>query len=68
VEESELEALVGAITSIETKNDYVDIVNRYGIRRTNPEFWRRIDHFTAGFRERSPVEFGVLDLNKYENK
>ncbi len=68
VEESELDALVGAITSIETKNDYVDIVNRYGIRRTNPDFWRRIDQFTAGFRERSPVEFGVLDLNKYENK
>ncbi|MFT6100539.1 MAG: hypothetical protein ACJAYF_003097 [Arenicella sp.] len=68
VEESGLDALVAAITSIKTKNDYVDIVNRYGIRRTNPDFWRRIDQFTAGFRERSPVEFGVLDLNKYENK
>jgi hypothetical protein len=68
VEDSELDALVAAIKSMKSKNDYVELVNRYGIRRTSPDFWQRIDQFTAGFRERSPINFGVLDLNKYENK
>jgi hypothetical protein len=68
VDESKLEAFVTAIQSLETEKDYIQLIDQYGIRRTTADFWQTLDQFTAGFRERSPIEFGVLDLNKYQNK
>nr|WP_314481649.1 fatty acid cis/trans isomerase [uncultured Pseudomonas sp.] len=43
------------------------IVERWGIRRTHPQFWRYFHDLSAFIQETDPVEAGVLDMNRYEN-
>jgi len=40
---------------------------RWGIRRASPRFWEFFDRAHADFRKRQPTEFGIFDLNRYEN-
>jgi hypothetical protein len=39
----------------------------YGIRRTNPEIWQYYDWFNKKYRDESPDNWGIFDLNRYEN-
>ncbi|WP_339531319.1 fatty acid cis/trans isomerase [Pseudomonas mucidolens] len=43
------------------------IVERWGIRRSHPQFWRYFHDLSRYIRETAPVEEGVLDMNRYEN-
>ena len=43
------------------------IVERWGIRRTHPQFWQHFHDLTAHIREHAPLEAGVLDMNRYQN-
>ncbi len=43
------------------------LVERWGIRRTHPQFWRYFHDLSAYIRETEPVEAGVLDMNRYQN-
>ena len=43
------------------------IVDRWGIRRSHPQFWQYFHDLTEYIRETEPVEAGVLDMNRYEN-
>jgi hypothetical protein len=43
------------------------VVERWGIRRTNPQFWLYFHDLSAYLEQTNPVEAGVLDMNRYEN-
>ena len=43
------------------------IVERWGIRRSHPQFWEYFHDLSQYIRETTPVEEGVLDMNRYEN-
>jgi hypothetical protein len=43
------------------------IVDRWGIRRSHPQFWQYFHDLTQYIRDTEPVEAGVLDMNRYEN-
>jgi hypothetical protein len=43
------------------------VVERWGIRRSHPEFWRYFHDLSAYIRETEPSEAGVLGMNRYEN-
>ena len=43
------------------------IVERWGIRRSHPEFWRYFHDLAEHIRETQPLEAGVLDMNRYQN-
>ena len=43
------------------------IVERWGIRRSHPQFWRYFHDQTRFLEETDPMEAGVLDMNRYEN-
>ncbi len=58
------------VTAMEQARDakaFEKIVERWGIRRTHPQFWQYFHDLTAHIREHEPVEAGVLDMNRYEN-
>ena len=40
---------------------------RFGIARSNPNFWKSYDWFVQNFAKVDPVEAGVIDLNRYGN-
>jgi len=68
VDESELTEFVDAISALQTEEDYSQLLDRYGVRRTNPEFWSNSDTFHFAYQQQSPLEFGILDYNRLENR
>ncbi|WP_455827039.1 fatty acid cis/trans isomerase [Pseudomonas graminis] len=43
------------------------VVDRWGVRRSHPLFWQYFHDLSQYIRETTPVEEGVLDMNRYEN-
>ena len=43
------------------------IVERWGIRRSHPQFWQYFHDISTYIRETAPIEEGVMDMNRYEN-
>ena len=50
-----------------TQENFERIVMRWGVRRSNPQFWQYFHDLNSYIRETEPVEAGVLDMNRYEN-
>ncbi len=48
-------------------SNWRQFVDRYGVRRTDPEFWRAFDFFEDAFSKIDPAVAGVLDLSRYGN-
>ncbi len=68
VDLSDMDNFTRLCASIRNHNDYDKFVDRYGIRRTSPEFWEMADWFQDEFRRNKPVSSGLFDLNRYQNR
>ncbi|MGE6792889.1 fatty acid cis/trans isomerase [Pseudomonas guineae] len=58
------------VTALEQARDapaFEQVVERWGIRRTHPQFWRFFHDMAAAIQQTEPIEAGVLDMNRYEN-
>jgi hypothetical protein len=58
------------VAALEQARDSVafeKVVERWGIRRTHPEFWRYFHDMSAYIQQTEPLEAGVLDMNRYQN-
>jgi hypothetical protein len=64
----DLQAFVDEYVAIDGFQRYDVLIEKYGIRRTNPGFWRSADWFNAKYRHDQPVTAGILDLNRYQNR
>ena len=58
---------VGALEQAKDELALREVVERWGIRRTHPQFWAYFHDLAEHIRERQPLEAGVLDMNRYEN-
>ncbi|MCR4510283.1 fatty acid cis/trans isomerase [Pseudomonas sp. 32.2.56] len=58
---------VAALEQARDQPAFEKVVERWGIRRTHPEFWRYFHDMSAYIQQTKPVEAGVLDMNRYEN-
>jgi hypothetical protein len=65
---SELDAYVDAIAGLRDEAGYAGLLTKYGIRRTDPRFWAHSDALHVAYRRRAPVEAGLFDYNRYENR
>jgi len=65
VKQADAGAFVDACEQIRTQADYDKLVERYGVRRTNPAFWRIADWFQSLHARAHPIEGGILDLSRY---
>lgn len=63
----EVDAFVSAMQKVRSEADFELIVRRWGVRRSNPNFWTLFHDLSAHIREHDPVEAGVLDMNRYQN-
>jgi hypothetical protein len=68
VTEGELDTFAGVINSLASDEDYGRLVERFGVRRTAPWFWKLADDMHAHYFDTQPVEAGLFDLNRYENR
>ncbi len=68
VERNSLGKLVQRLETVSSNQSYRELINDYGIRRTNPEFWSFSDKLHATFLQDAPVEAGYLDYSRFENR
>ena len=68
VDEADLSKLVDAISQLQTDSDYTSLMDNYGIRRTNADFWKHSDGLHQAFKAADPVVYGTLDYARLENR
>jgi hypothetical protein len=68
VSEAELPALVAKIEGLRGDADYTSLLDRFGIRRTDPRFWAVSDQVLADYQAAEAITHGILDYNRYENR
>lgn len=66
--EQQLGDFVSAIQALGSEQDYAQLVSLYGVRRNAPRFWKVSDKFQDYYQQHQPIEAGLFDLNRYENK
>ncbi|NHN76366.1 fatty acid cis/trans isomerase [Azotobacter chroococcum] len=67
VRADEVPEFVAALEQAKAGAGFTAVVERWGIRRSHPEFWRYFNDLSAWLRETEPLEAGVLDMNRYQN-
>ena len=62
----EVPEFVAAMENARDAKRFEKIVDRWGVRRSHPLFWQYFHDASRYIRETTPVEEGVLDMNRYE--
>ncbi len=68
IEAGELASFISSIQAINTADDYRRLKDDYSVRRTSNNFWQFADNLHAWYKKNQPLEFGLLDFNRLENK
>lgn len=66
--ESQVPQLVDMIKNVYTEEDYVKLLDTFAIRRSSTEFWPFSDLVHKWYKQSYPIEFGLLDYNRFENR
>ncbi|KAF0866007.1 fatty acid cis/trans isomerase [Pseudomonas sp. LD120] len=67
VPSEQVPAFVQAMQEARDAARFEKVVDRWGIRRSHPQFWQYFHDQTRYLQETDPLEAGVLDMNRYEN-
>ncbi len=68
VEQEQLPTMVQALEQLDNESHYYRFMNQYGIRRTDPDFWQHSDKIHEFYRLNQPIDWGLLDYNRLENR
>lgn len=66
--QSRLPAFVDAVSQLKTEQDYHQLVNRFAVKRNNIGFWQHSDELHRQYKIYAPLEAGLLDYNRLENR
>src|SRR5574338_16580 len=65
---SALPAFTEAVARLASEEDYRTFASRYAVRRTSDAFWPASDELHAAYTRLAPLEAGILDLGRLENR
>ncbi|WP_176467107.1 fatty acid cis/trans isomerase [Vibrio metoecus] len=68
LKENQIPELYQRLAQMKTEQDYIALLDRFAIRRSSPEFWAFSDQVHQWYRQDQPIEFGLLDYNRFENR
>lgn len=68
VNEEESKDFVDLILSLNSEHDYSNLLDRFGVRRTDKAFWPHSDTVHESLRSDNLTEYGLLDYNRLENR
>ncbi|MCM2679721.1 fatty acid cis/trans isomerase [Echinimonas agarilytica] len=68
VKESQLPELAIEAMHIKSEDDYRRLLDRYGVRRTTSDFWQFSDQLHQQYRINQPIEAGLFDFNRLQNR
>lgn len=63
----ELPDFVEALSAVQKQDGLHKLADRWGVRRTHPQFWDIMADFKRSIEEVSPDQAGILDVNRYQN-
>ncbi len=63
-----IEMFVSQYQAITDRYGYEKFVARFGLRRTDPDFWDIADWFNEKQSREQPLLSGIFDLNRYQNR
>jgi hypothetical protein len=63
-----LPALVAGIAGLASEADYAALADRFVIRRTSPDFWAASDAMLDAYAQSAPLEAGLLDYGRLDNR
>ncbi len=56
------------MAAMNSEEDYQALKRRFGVLRTDANFWAHSDEIARIFQQQQPAEAGVLDYNRLENR
>lgn len=62
------EEFVNAIVNMQDDDDYEKMMDRFGVRRTSERFWQNSDDIRHWYSQHDPLNAGILDYNRLENR
>ena len=68
VDFADRERFVTEILNLSSEEEYTNLMSMFGVRRTNPGFWQYSDALHETLRNYDPLEFGMLDYSRLENR
>ncbi len=68
LKETEIPELVERLKVLDGEESYVQLLDRFGVRRSSPDFWSFSDKVHEWYKQDQPIEFGLLDYNRFENR
>ncbi|WP_051902374.1 fatty acid cis/trans isomerase [Photobacterium sanctipauli] len=68
VKESQLPMLAIQLSYVDSEQAYRELLDKYAVRRTAPDFWAFSDKLNQLYRDAYPVEAGLLDYNRLQNR
>ncbi|KKC99393.1 fatty acid cis/trans isomerase [Photobacterium halotolerans] len=68
IREADLPDIVSQAKRIYSEEDYRALLDHVAVRRTNPDFWPFSDKLNQIYRQSRPIESGLLDYNRLENR
>ena len=68
VKKENLPQFIDGIVKASTPEGYALLVDRFGIRRTDKDFWARSDELHSDFQKNNPINYGLLDYNRLQNR
>lgn len=68
VKESDIPVLVSRLERMQNEESYVALLDKFGVRRSSKDFWTFSDKVHQWYKNDQPVEFGLLDYNRFENR
>lgn len=64
---ADIPAFVRQLSDANKQALFDEIILRWGVRRTHPDFWAIFHDFTDWQKQQQPLEAGIFDANRYEN-
>ncbi len=68
LEQKQLPEFVAAAAKLDGNDDYEHLVERFAVRRTDPNFWKFSDQLQAEEMRHGLPDRGLLDYNRLENR
>jgi hypothetical protein len=68
VTRQELPAFNAAVAGLQSDADYRALVARFGIERTSARFWPNSDALARAYAEIEPIDSGIFDYGRLENR
>ncbi|CAH0991765.1 hypothetical protein SIN8267_01879 [Sinobacterium norvegicum] len=68
VDEQDLADFVSRVEALSDEASYRSLLDRYGVRRSNKNFWQYSDWLHDQYFQHQPLNAGLLDYNRLQNR